>query len=76
VIAEKAYLLRFIGCMVLPNKTGDTIPMAYLAMLDDLERASRYAWGAMLLAHLYQQLSNASIHTCRQISGCLGLLQV
>ena len=76
VIAGQAYLLLVIGWMVLPDKSWTFVPVAYLTYLVEMRRVSRFSWGTLLLAHLYDQLSKARLHKCRQISGSLGVLQV
>ena len=64
IIVGRAYLLLVIGWMVLPDKSWTAVPIAYLTYLVDLRRVSRFAWGAILLAHLYDQLSKARLHKC------------
>ena len=49
--------------------------MAYLSLLRELDRVSTYAWGAVALAYLYNQLGVASRSSVRYISGYMMLLQ-
>ena len=75
-ISEKAYIIHLVGCLLLPDKSGDAVPASYFSLVHSEERARSFSWGGMLLASLYAQLSDASLHKCKQISGPLGLLQV
>ena len=75
-MSKKAYIVRFLGYLIRTDKSGDSVPASYLALVQTEARASSYSWGALLLASLYEQLGDASLHKCKQISGCLGFLQV
>ncbi|KAL5146942.1 Protein MAIN-LIKE 1 [Glycine soja] len=43
--------------------------------LRDLTLVGRYAWGAIGLVHMYDQLNDASLSTSRQLAGYITLLQ-
>ncbi|KAK1325756.1 hypothetical protein QJS10_CPA01g01826 [Acorus calamus] len=58
------------------DKTGSTVPVSYLRFLVDVDHIRAYGWGAVALAHLYRQLGIATRAKCKQISGCLTLLEV
>ncbi|KAK1258925.1 hypothetical protein QJS04_geneDACA018683 [Acorus gramineus] len=58
------------------DKTGFTIPVAYLSLLVDIDRTGSFGWGSATLAHIYRQLGIASRANCKQISGYLTLLEV
>ncbi|KAK1257614.1 hypothetical protein QJS04_geneDACA002451 [Acorus gramineus] len=64
------------GCTILCDKTGFTIPRAYLSFLVEIDNISSFGWGAATLAHLYRQLGIASRANCRQIAGYLTLVEV
>ena len=48
----------------------------YLEALRDLSQTERYAWGVVVLVHMYDHLNDASISTNRQLGGYIMLLQV
>ncbi|MQM15411.1 hypothetical protein Taro_048356, partial [Colocasia esculenta] len=57
------------------DKTENTVPLMYLPLLEDFDRAGRYSWGGTTLAHLYRQLSIACKSDAKTICGLLTLLQ-
>ncbi|KAK1272107.1 hypothetical protein QJS04_geneDACA023485 [Acorus gramineus] len=74
--AVRAYLLFLLGCTLFSDKTGITVPVAYLNFLIDISDISSYGWGAGALAQLYRQLGIASRAKAKQICGYLTLLEV
>ncbi|MQL91960.1 hypothetical protein Taro_024575 [Colocasia esculenta] len=58
------------------DKTGNSVPLMYLPLLEDFDRASRYSWGGATLAYLYRQLSIACKSDANDICGSLTLLQL
>lgn len=72
----RAYMLYAIGCVLCPNKSGNKVSVAYLKYLENVDELGKYAWGAIALAFLYKELSNASRNDVRQIAGYLALLEV
>ncbi|MQL78619.1 hypothetical protein Taro_011040 [Colocasia esculenta] len=72
----RAYLLHLLGCTIFSDKTGNSVPLMYLPLLEDFDRASRYSWGGATLAYLYRQLSIACKSDANAICGSLTLLQV
>ena len=78
LIAGRAYLMRFLGLLMFPDKSGNKVLASYLLVVDtqDLSRVSRFAWARVLLAYLYLQLGESCQHRCRQFTGPLWLLQV
>ncbi|KAK1274642.1 hypothetical protein QJS04_geneDACA019001 [Acorus gramineus] len=74
--AVRGYLLFLLGCTILCDKTGFTVPVAYLSFLVEIDNISSFGWGAATLAHLYRQLGIASRANCRQIAGYLTLVEV
>ena len=42
------------------DKSGTMVPVGYLALLDDLNVISTYAWGAACLVYLYKQFDFVS----------------
>ncbi|XP_057452379.1 protein MAINTENANCE OF MERISTEMS-like [Lotus japonicus] len=60
--AARAFLLRLVGMTIFCGKTNNKVDVAYLGMFMDLEKVEEYAWGAMALAFLYDQLKDATKH--------------
>ncbi|MQM05829.1 hypothetical protein Taro_038643 [Colocasia esculenta] len=54
----------------------NSVPLMYLPLLEDLDRASRYSWGGATLGYLYRQLSIACKSDAKAICGSLTLLQM
>lgn len=72
----RAYMLALLGSFLFPDKSGDTLSLYYLPLLNDLEAAGRLSWGSATLAFLYRQLCLASKKGARELGGCLILLQI
>ncbi|KAJ8763014.1 hypothetical protein K2173_023219 [Erythroxylum novogranatense] len=71
----RAYLLYLVGSTIFSTTTGNKVPVMYLPLFEDFEKAGKYAWGAAALAFLYRSLGKASLKSQSTISGCLTLLQ-
>ncbi|KAG5562420.1 hypothetical protein RHGRI_005229 [Rhododendron griersonianum] len=71
----RAYLLCLLGITLFADKTGTTISVQFLTLLEDLGRVRDYAWGVGGLGHLYRQLGQASRRNCKQLSGYTSLLE-
>lgn len=74
--AARAYLLYLLGCTLFADKSGSKVKLGYLGMLLDLNNVGDYCWGAMALAHLYDQLKDASRKKTKKMAGHMALLQV
>ena len=72
----RAYILYLFGCILFPDKSGDSVQLIYLPLLGDLERVDEYSWGSATLAYLYRNLCRASRKGAKDIGGCLMLLQI
>lgn len=72
----RAYLLYLVGSTIFSTTSGNTVPVIFLPLFEDFEKAGKYAWGAAALAFLYRALGNATSKSQSTISGCLTLLQV
>ena len=70
------YLLWLLGTTLFVDKTDSRVPVHFLPLLLNLDEVNTYAWGAAALANQYRQLGVATRGNCRQIDGCLTLLQV
>ncbi|WCJ24839.1 Aminotransferase-like plant mobile domain family protein [Euphorbia peplus] len=71
----RAYLLYLVGSTIFSTTTGNKVPIMYLPLFEDFEKAGKYAWGAATLAFLYRALGKATLKSQSTISGCLTLLQ-
>ncbi|KAG2390276.1 Protein MAIN-LIKE 1 [Vigna angularis] len=74
--AARAYLLHLVGCTIFANNSATSIRVSYLLLFRDVHACDRYAWGVAALAHLYEQLGDASMASTRQMAGYLTLFQV
>ncbi|XP_057428230.1 protein MAIN-LIKE 1-like [Lotus japonicus] len=73
--AARAFLLRLVGMTIFCGKTNNKVDVAYLGMFMDLEKVKEYAWGAMTLAFLYDQLKDATKVCTNSLGGYLNLFQ-
>ncbi|XP_057735669.1 protein MAIN-LIKE 2-like [Arachis stenosperma] len=71
----RAYLLYLVGSTIFSTTTGNKVPVMYLPLFENFEKAGKFAWGAGALAFLYRALGNASLKSQSTISGCLTLVQ-
>lgn len=72
----RAYILRLIGGLLMPDHSGNFVHLMYLQFLRDLDRCGQYSWGAAVLAHFYHEMCSATDPDAKEISGCLTLLHV
>lgn len=72
----RAYLLYLVGSTIFSTTTGNKVPVIYLSLFEDFDKAGKFAWGPGALAFLYRALGNASLKSQSTISGCLTLVQV
>ncbi|KAL5173251.1 Salicylate carboxymethyltransferase [Glycine soja] len=54
----RAYLLHLLGCTLFANKSATHVHVVHLYALHDLTLTRRYAWGAVGLVHMYDQLND------------------
>ena len=71
-----ASLLWLLGTTLFVEKTTTHLHTSFVEFLHDPLTVSSYAWGAAALANMYRQLGEASRSYCKEIAGCLTLLQV
>ncbi|MQL69892.1 hypothetical protein Taro_002191 [Colocasia esculenta] len=69
----RRFLILVIGKLILGTR-GDPVSCRCLPLLEDLSSVGSYAWGAALLAHLYDSLGTSSRVT--GVAGFFPLLQV
>ncbi|MQL78798.1 hypothetical protein Taro_011244 [Colocasia esculenta] len=69
----RRFLTLVIGMMILGTR-GDPVGCRFLPLLEDLSSVGNYAWGAALLAHLFDSLGTSSRET--GVTGFFPLLQV
>ena len=51
--ATRAYLLYILGCTLFIKKSGTRVPLIYLRLLMNFDKARTYAWCVAALACLY-----------------------
>ena len=71
-----AWILRFIGGVLLVDKSSKRVPMRYLQFLVAFEECSTYAWGAAALSYLYRETCNAINYNVQSIGGYVLLIQL
>ncbi|MQL88670.1 hypothetical protein Taro_021230 [Colocasia esculenta] len=69
----RRFLILVIGKLILGTR-GDSVSCRCLPLLEDLSSVGSYAWGAALLAHLFDSLGTSSRET--GVAGFFPLLQV
>ncbi|MQM22976.1 hypothetical protein Taro_056036 [Colocasia esculenta] len=69
----RRFLILVIEKLILGTR-GDLVSCRCLPLLEDLTQVGRYAWGAALLAHLFDSLGTSSRET--GVAGFFPLLQV
>ncbi|MQM05988.1 hypothetical protein Taro_038810 [Colocasia esculenta] len=69
----RRFLILVIGKLILGTR-GDPVSCRCLPLLEDLSSVGSYAWGAALLAHLFDSLGTSSRET--GVAGFFPLLQV
>ncbi|MQL79904.1 hypothetical protein Taro_012345 [Colocasia esculenta] len=69
----RRFLILVIGKLILGTR-GDPVSYRCLPLLEDLTQVGSYAWGAALLAHLFDNLGTSSRET--GVAGFFPLLQV
>ncbi|XP_057431214.1 protein MAINTENANCE OF MERISTEMS-like [Lotus japonicus] len=74
--AARIWLVNQLGATLFASKSGGYHTTVYwIGMLEDLGGVSEYAWGAIALATLYDQLSRASRRKTAQMGGFTSLLR-
>ncbi|KAL9682071.1 hypothetical protein QQ045_013864 [Rhodiola kirilowii] len=63
------YLLNLIGSTLFSDKSGKTIPLYFLPLLEDLDRVRNYSWGSAVLACLYSNMCGACTIGHNQLAG-------
>nr|XP_027186726.1 protein MAINTENANCE OF MERISTEMS-like [Cicer arietinum] len=71
----RAYILRMIGGLLMPDKSNNRVHLKYLSLLGDLNKVSQYSWGSAVLATLYRELCLATKPGVISMGGCALLLQ-
>ncbi|KAL9659495.1 hypothetical protein QQ045_024301 [Rhodiola kirilowii] len=71
----RAYLLHLIGTTLFSDKSGNTIPLCFLPLLEDLDRIRDYSWGSAVLACLYSNMCSASQIGHRGLAGAPLIIQ-
>ncbi|XP_057446297.1 protein MAINTENANCE OF MERISTEMS-like [Lotus japonicus] len=73
--AARAFLLRLVKMTIFCGKTNSKVEVSYLGLFLGLEKVGEFAWGAMELAYLYDQLKEATKLRTNSIGGYLNLFQ-
>ena len=76
IVVARAYLLHLVGYILFANKSSTHVHVVFLDAFRDLTQSGSYAWGAVALVHMYDNLNDASKSSVRQLAGYITLLQV
>lgn len=69
-----AFLMYILGSVVFPTKSGDTVSVHYLPLLQNMDEMDKYAWGASQLMHLHKSLSDCKKKQTKSIANTYSLL--
>ncbi|ERM95721.1 hypothetical protein AMTR_s00023p00234910 [Amborella trichopoda] len=72
----RAYMLFLISLTIFVDALVSTVPTRYLQFFEDIEGASKYAWGVTTVAFLYQSLGRACTFKLRHFSGSTTLMHM
>lgn len=76
VVYTREYVLYIVGGILFQTPSRDVVHPRYLQFLQQTDQVIDYAWGAVVLAHMYRALSKAVKKTTRGFNGCSMLLQL
>ncbi|KAL4281637.1 hypothetical protein GQ457_03G031160 [Hibiscus cannabinus] len=71
----RAYILRIIGGVLMPDKSRNQVHAMYLRHLVDFKDAGTFSWGSAALSILFREMCKTTHPDKNGISGCLLLLQ-
>ncbi|CAJ2666702.1 unnamed protein product [Trifolium pratense] len=71
----RVYLLLLVGTTIFSNKAKNNVDLTYLKYFIDLDQVHTHAWGTAALPFLYQELTNATVSSCKYVAGYMTLLQ-
>ena len=74
-VAARAYLLHLLDYTLFANKSATHVHV-FLDVFRDLSHSGSYAWGVVVLVHMYDHLIDACKSDDRQLAGYITLLQV
>ncbi|XP_057426125.1 protein MAINTENANCE OF MERISTEMS-like [Lotus japonicus] len=73
--ATRMYLMHLVGAILFVDKSGGhSFSARWIDKLQHLEQVSEFAWGAIALATLYDQLGQSSRSGVKQMGGYTSLL--
>ncbi|CAL1375345.1 unnamed protein product [Linum trigynum] len=79
----RAYALSLMGGVLFPDRSGATVHLQYLLLIEDWQRAERFAWGAAVLSYLYREMGRSALHITHSgtslggdLGGWVALLQL
>lgn len=69
------HLLYLKSVTLFIDKSATFVDVIYLKYLCDLKLVNHYAWGAVILAHLYKELKNGCCYQIKHLVGYTMLFQ-
>lgn len=70
------YLPYLVGITLFTNKSANYVNVTYLKYFRDQKPISDYAWGVVVVTHLYMELNNGSHHKTKHLVKYLNLFEV
>ncbi|CAI0465317.1 unnamed protein product [Linum tenue] len=56
----RAYALSLMGGVLFSDRSGGSVHLHYLLLVEDWCRAGRFAWGAAVLSYLYREMGRSA----------------
>ncbi|CAI0445035.1 unnamed protein product [Linum tenue] len=79
----RAYALSLMGGALFPDRSGATVHLQYLLLIEDWQRARQFSWGATVLSYLYREMGRSALHITHSgtslggdLGGWVALLQL
>ncbi|CAI0414236.1 unnamed protein product [Linum tenue] len=57
----RAYALSLMGGVLFSDRSGGSVHLQYLLLVEDWRRAGRFAWGAAVLSYLYREMGRSAL---------------
>ncbi|KAI5420837.1 hypothetical protein KIW84_044605 [Lathyrus oleraceus] len=64
-----AILMIILRAFVMPSFDGNSVPLSFVSLLEDVDSVSNYAWGAAILSFLLSGIENFRINKKKHLDG-------
>ncbi|CAI0550099.1 unnamed protein product, partial [Linum tenue] len=58
----RAYVISLMGGVLFTDRSGATVHLQYLLLVEDWQRARRFTCGAAILSYLYREMGRSALH--------------